>query len=185
MASYFIFKKDLTTGYITPICNSWRDDLNEIDRHWFGYMYGFMDGCFEILGGQYVGMRPGSSERSFILHIEGRHEVEYFMLLDDEGRDLIYESCKQPLINPDMTNEEKQQTRDRIGQRIAALRKAAGLTQEELAIRAQLQRTHIGRIEAGRYAVTLETVQAIAQALGMTVDIIDPRLEGLAKLPTK
>jgi transcriptional regulator with XRE-family HTH domain len=84
-----------------------------------------------------------------------------------------------------MTNEEKQQTRDRIGQRIAALRKAAGLTQEELAIRAQLQRTHIGRIEAGRYAVTLETVQAIAQALGMTVDIIDPRLEGLAKLPTK
>ena len=84
-----------------------------------------------------------------------------------------------------MTNEEKQQTRDRIGQRIAALRKAAGLTQEELAIRAQLQRTHIGRIEAGRYAVTLETVQAIAQALGMTVDIVDPRLEGLAKLPTK
>lgn len=81
-----------------------------------------------------------------------------------------------------MTNEEKQQTRDRIGQRIAALRKAAGLTQEELAIRAQLQRTHIGRIEAGRYAVTLETVQAIAQALGMTVDIVDPRLEGLAKL---
>ena len=82
-----------------------------------------------------------------------------------------------------MTNEEKQQTRDRIGQRIAALRKAAGLTQEELANRAQLQRTHIGRIEAGRYAVTLETVQAIAQALGMTVDIVDPRLEGLAKLP--
>lgn len=82
-----------------------------------------------------------------------------------------------------MTNEEKQQTRDRIGQRIAALRKTAGLTQEELAIRAQLQRTHIGRIEAGRYAVTLETVQAIAQALGMTVDIVDPRLEGLAKLP--
>ncbi len=82
-----------------------------------------------------------------------------------------------------MTNEEKQQTRDRIGQRIAALRKQQGLTQEELAIRAGLQRTHVGRIEAGRYAVTLETVQAIAQALGMTVDIVDPRLEGLAKLP--
>lgn len=82
-----------------------------------------------------------------------------------------------------MTPEEKQQTRDRIGQRIAALRKQQGLTQEELAIRAGLQRTHVGRIEAGRYAVTLETVQAIAQALGMTVDIVDHRLEGLAKLP--
>ena len=82
-----------------------------------------------------------------------------------------------------MTDVEKQQTRDRIGARIAMLRKQAGMTQEELAIRAGLQRTHVGRIEAGRYAVTLETVQAIAQALGMTVDIVDPRLEGLAKLP--
>jgi len=81
-----------------------------------------------------------------------------------------------------MTDVEKQQTRDRIGLRIAMLRKQAGMTQEELANRAGLQRTHVGRIEAGRYAVTLETVQAIAQALGMTVDIIDPKLEGLAKL---
>ena len=76
----------------------------------------------------------------------------------------------------------KQQVRERIGNRIAALRKKAGLTQEQLADRAGLQRTHVGRIEAGRYAVTLEVVQAIAQALGMTVDIIDPRLEGLDQL---
>ena len=183
--TFYIFKKDLTTSYITPICNTTASNPEELDHYWNEYLVGFMDGCFEVLGGRYVGMRKGNSERSFILHIEGRHEVEYFMLLDQEGRDLIYESCTQPLIKQDMTNEEKQQTRDRIGQRIAALRKAAGLTQEELAIRAQLQRTHIGRIEAGRYAVTLETVQAIAQALGMTVDIIDPRLEGLARLPDK
>ena len=78
-----------------------------------------------------------------------------------------------------MNEEMKQQVRERIGNRIAALRKKAGLTQEQLADRAGLQRTHVGRIEAGRYAVTLEVVQAIAQALGMTVDIIDPRLEGL------
>ena len=76
----------------------------------------------------------------------------------------------------------KQQVRERIGNRIAALRKKAGLTQEELALRAGLQRTHVGRIEAGRYAVTLEVVQAIAEAIGMTVDIIDPRLEGLDQL---
>ena len=81
-----------------------------------------------------------------------------------------------------MNEEMKQQVRERIGNRIAALRKKAGLTQEELALRAGLQRTHVGRIEAGRYAVTLEVVQAIAQALGMTVDIIDPRLEGLDQL---
>ena len=81
-----------------------------------------------------------------------------------------------------MKDEMKQQVRERIGNRIAALRKKAGLTQEQLADRAGLQRTHVGRIEAGRYAVTLEVVQAIAQALGMTVDIIDPRLEGLDQL---
>ena len=81
-----------------------------------------------------------------------------------------------------MTDEQKQQTRERMGLRIAALRKLAGLSQEQLAERAGLQRTHISRIEAGKYAVTLETVQAIAEALGMTVDIVDERLRDLAPL---
>ena len=81
-----------------------------------------------------------------------------------------------------MTDEQKQATRERMGMRIAALRKLAGLSQEQLAERAGLQRTHISRIEAGKYAVTLETVQAIAEALGMTVDIIDIALADLAPL---
>ena len=83
-----------------------------------------------------------------------------------------------------MTEEQKQQTRERIGKRISILRKMAGLTQEQLAEKAGLQRTHVGRIEAGKYAVTLEVVQAIAEALGMTVDIIDPKLADLAPLKT-
>ena len=81
-----------------------------------------------------------------------------------------------------MTEEQKQATRDRIGIRITRLRKQMGLTQEELAQRAGLQRTHVSRIEAGKYAVTLETIQAIAEALGMTVDIVDIRLQDLAPL---
>ena len=81
-----------------------------------------------------------------------------------------------------MTDEQKQSTRDRIGLRIQTLRKMAGMSQEQLAMRAGLQRTHISRIEAGKYAVTLETIQAIAEALGMTVDIIDPKLADLAPL---
>lgn len=83
-----------------------------------------------------------------------------------------------------MTDEQKQQTRDRIGLRIMALRKQAGLTQEQLSERAGLQRAHISKIEAGKYAVTFETIQAIAEALGMTVDIIDPRLSDLAPMKT-
>lgn len=83
-----------------------------------------------------------------------------------------------------MTDKQKQQTRDRIGLRIMGLRKLAGLTQEQLSERAGLQRSHISKIEAGKYAVTFETVQAIAEALGMTVDIIDPRFSDLAPLRT-
>jgi transcriptional regulator with XRE-family HTH domain len=81
-----------------------------------------------------------------------------------------------------MTEEQKQQTRERIGQRVKALRLLADLSQDELAQRAGLQRTHIGRIEGGKYAVNIETLQAIAEALGMTVDIIDPALQDLAPL---
>jgi transcriptional regulator with XRE-family HTH domain len=47
---------------------------------------------------------------------------------------------------------------------------------------AGLQRTHVSRIEAGKYAVTLETVQAIAEAMQMTVGIVDPRLADLMKI---
>lgn len=81
-----------------------------------------------------------------------------------------------------MTEEQKQNTRNRIGLRIMTLRKMQDLSQDELARRAGIQRTHLSRIEAGKYAVTLETIQAIAEALGMTVDIVDERLRDLAPL---
>ena len=85
-----------------------------------------------------------------------------------------------------MTDEDKKQFKGafnaRIGQRIAQLRKLAGLSQEQLSERAGLQRTHVSRIEAGKYDVTGWVLQAIAEALGMTVDIIDTGLDGLAPL---
>lgn len=79
-----------------------------------------------------------------------------------------------------MTDEQKQQVRDRIGLRIASLRKMQGMNITQLSDRAGIQRAHLSRIEAGKYAVTIETVEAIAQALGMTVDIVDERLRDLA-----
>ena len=81
-----------------------------------------------------------------------------------------------------MTDEQKQQVRDRIGLRIYQLRMMREWSQEELARRAGLQRSHVSRIEAGKYAVTLETIEAIAQAFYMTVDIVDQRLVGLAPM---
>lgn len=75
-----------------------------------------------------------------------------------------------------------EETRQRIGQRVKALRTMAGLTQQELADRAGLNRTHIGRIEDGAFGSQVETIQQVAEALGMTVDIIDPGLQDLAPL---
>jgi len=77
----------------------------------------------------------------------------------------------------------KEQAAQRIGQRITALRKLEGISQQELADRAGLTRQHIGRIEKGELvSVAYVTIQQIAEALGMTVDIVDPALADLAPL---
>ena len=77
----------------------------------------------------------------------------------------------------------KEQHAERIGQRITALRKLEGISQQELADRAGLTRQHIGRIEKGELvSVAYVTIQQIAEALGMTVDITDPGLQDLAPL---
>jgi len=75
-----------------------------------------------------------------------------------------------------------EQERQRIGQRIADLRKQNGMTQQDLADITGNQRNHISRIESGKYSVGFDTLQTIAEALGMTVDIIDPGLTDLAPL---
>lgn len=67
---------------------------------------------------------------------------------------------------------DREETRGRLGQRIAEIRKSIGMTQEELAEKAGLQRTHIVRIEQGRYNVGVDTLQAIADVLGYDVELI-------------
>lgn len=69
-----------------------------------------------------------------------------------------------------------------MGQRISQLRIERGLTQTDLADRSGLGQGHIARIEQGKYGMTLDTLQAIAEALDMTVDIIDKRLAGLTRI---
>ena len=77
----------------------------------------------------------------------------------------------------------KEQQAERIGARIAALRKMNKWSQQQLADWAGISRQHVGRIEKGELvSVSFVTIQAIAEALGMTVDIIDPGLQDLAPL---
>lgn len=68
--------------------------------------------------------------------------------------------------------EKDYEARRRMGERIRQLRTERGISQVELAEKAGLIQPHIVRIEQGRYSVGLDTLQAIAKALGCTVDIV-------------
>jgi len=57
--------------------------------------------------------------------------------------------------------------KERFGDAVRTARMAAGLSQEELAMRLDADQAYVSRIEAGRMNVTLETVAAIAEALGV------------------
>lgn len=61
--------------------------------------------------------------------------------------------------------------RERIGTRIAELRKACGMTQEGLANKCGLQRTTISKIERGRFSVSVDILSRICGALGVMVEL--------------
>ena len=54
-----------------------------------------------------------------------------------------------------------------VGMRIRSLREAGGLTQEELGEKAGLNYKFIGELERGRVNVSLDSLQKIAEALGV------------------
>jgi DNA-binding XRE family transcriptional regulator len=56
-----------------------------------------------------------------------------------------------------------------VAERIKKIRKAKGITQEELADRAGVNRTHMYRLEGGKQSMTLRTLKIIADALDVRV----------------
>lgn len=94
---------------------------------------------------------------------------EQKIAIDQEQSQTCLDSAEREQIRA----ERKQQTRERIGRRIKALRTEMKLTQGELAERAGLQLTHISRIEAGKYSVGIDTLSAIANVLGKQLDFVE------------
>ena len=88
---------------------------------------------------------------------------------DEKNRMMVgYHHQRAAYDNDDNTE------RQRMGTDIAKLRKERGMTQQDVAGKSGLQQAHIARIEAGRYSVGFDTLQAIANA--MDADIcITPR----------
>lgn len=68
----------------------------------------------------------------------------------------------------------------RFGENLARCRKRAGISQEELAARASLHRTHIGMAERGARVVRIDTLIKIATVLRVAPDDL---LDGIAWNP--
>jgi transcriptional regulator with XRE-family HTH domain len=73
-------------------------------------------------------------------------------------------------MKPDASNalNGRQSIVVRFGQSVRNLRLRLGISQEELAERAELHRTYISGIERGARNVTLRNIERLAKALGVT-----------------
>ena len=72
----------------------------------------------------------------------------------------------------------------RFGARLRIVRRERGLSQEELALRAGLDRTYVSSCEAGRRNVTLKTIVRLASALDLRpVDLLEDGLPHAAEAP--
>jgi len=63
----------------------------------------------------------------------------------------------------------KQKHRRLLGERIRTIRKAAGLSQEVLAEKADLHHNYVGELERGEKAATIDTLLKVAKALKVRV----------------
>ena len=66
-----------------------------------------------------------------------------------------------------MEQERRNRIKERFGARLKALRKARKLSQEEVALSCDLDRSYLGRIERGKANVSLINIARIAEALGV------------------
>ena len=150
------------------------------------YLTGRLIAVVEHYASKHFG--PGTLSEAYnhparLVEVFGRYidrNDEYFREIDavppvsvytaDEKSRMMVGYYHQRAVYDDANTAE----RLRIGKRIAELRKERGLTQQDVADRAGLQRNHLSRIEQGKYSVGFDTLQSIANALGMQVDFIAP-----------
>lgn len=59
----------------------------------------------------------------------------------------------------------QKQTKEKLGKRVQKLRKNMGLSQEELAEKIKISRTHMGHVEQGRKSPSLKVMTKLAKAL--------------------
>jgi len=111
--------------------------------------------------------------RSFVCHATTEHPDSHFgcpVWVDDQGK--AYCDVDKPSPYYDVCEDVDGHPRVVIGQRIAELRKAAGMTQQQLADKSGILRPNIARIENGRYGMTVDVLSRIAEALGKRIELV-------------
>lgn len=71
-------------------------------------------------------------------------------------------------------NDKLQRWVDHAARKVEELRKAAGLTQVELAEKSGLPQSHISRIESAKLSPSRATLEKIAKALNLAISDMDP-----------
>ena len=117
----------------------------------------------------------GVKGREFITGIELPNPYEIVLILTDGSReelpwDFVRWHCDESYGA--RTQATMQKGRQAIGERIRRYRKSSGLTQAALANQARVGRVTVARIENASHAPTLETLSALAGALGIDVAAI-------------
>ena len=72
----------------------------------------------------------------------------------------------------DIAKSREETPQERIGKRIAELRKMKGISQAKLASLTGLDSGYIGRLEKGKFDVGLVNLSKIGEALGVDLDFI-------------
>ena len=80
---------------------------------------------------------------------------------------VIYQQRNRLSTHHGTTDAGQQFDKGEVGNRIKAIRQAKGVTQDQLAELAGLNRAHLYRLENGKQSMTLRTLKIIADALGV------------------
>lgn len=68
--------------------------------------------------------------------------------------------------------KRKTSARLRFAENLRTTRKAQGISQEKLAELAELHRTYIGSVERGERNITIDNMERLARALGVTIQAL-------------
>ena len=111
------------------------------------------------------------------VYIEGDGEV--FTVIQASGNEYsVPWDVIETLAMGETRNPDKEAGK-RIGERVKALRKKQGLTQEQLAQMSGVKRPNISRLEAGKHVPGINSIQVLADCLKVTIsDLIVDRHNG-------